>query len=45
VNLTLWFNPLNALYTGIGWDYRKASYNDGVDGDNNRINLSLFYNF
>jgi hypothetical protein len=45
VNVTLWYSPLQNLYTGLGWDYRKASYNDGVDGTNNRVSLSLFYNF
>jgi hypothetical protein len=40
-----WFNPLPSLYTSVGWDYREASYNDGLNGRNNRFNLSVFYNF
>ncbi len=45
VNVAVWFNPLTSLYTGVGWDYRQASYNDGHNGRNNRISLSFFYNF
>jgi hypothetical protein len=45
VNVTAWFNPLPSLYTGLTWDYRQASYNDGHNGKNNRISLSVFYNF
>jgi len=45
VNVALWFNALPSLYTGVGWDYRRASYNDGQSGRNNRINLSVFYSF
>jgi hypothetical protein len=43
--VAVWFNPLPSLYTGVGWDYRQASYNDGDTGRNNRFNLSVFYNF
>jgi len=43
--VAVWFNPLPSLYTGVGWDYRQASYNDGDIGRNNRFNLSVFYNF
>ena len=43
--VAVWFNPLPSLYTGVGWDYRQASYNDGHNGRNNRFNLSVFYNF
>ena len=45
VNVTVWFNPLPSLYTGPSWDYRQASYNDGHNGRNHRISLSVFYNF
>jgi len=45
INVTLWFNLLTSLYTGATWDYRQANYNDGNNGTNNRISLSLFYNF
>jgi hypothetical protein len=45
VNVAVWFNPLPSLYTGLAWDYRQASYNDGHNGRNNRISLSFFYNF
>jgi len=43
--VAVWFNPLPSLYTGVGWDYRQASYNNGDTGRNNRFNLSVFYNF
>ncbi len=45
VNVTVWFQPINPLYIGIGWDYRKVEFNDGGDGDNNRLNISTFFNF
>ena len=45
INLTWWYEPIPALYVGLGWDYRKATYNDGVKGDNNRLSASMFYNF
>jgi len=42
-----WYKPFTSqsLYTGAGWDYRDADYNDGTSGDNNRITLAMFYNF
>jgi hypothetical protein len=45
VNATVWFNPLTSLYAGVTWDHRRAEYNDGNDGRNNRFSLSFFYNF
>ncbi len=45
VNVTLWYQVFDPLYIGVGWDYREADYNDGQTGDNNRVNVSLFYNF
>jgi len=46
-NLMFWYKPFatQSLYTGAGWDYRDADYNDGTSGDNNRLTLALFYNF
>lgn len=44
-NLALWYNPLGAAFFGLVWDYRKANYNNGIEGTNNRFNLSMFYNF
>ena len=45
LNVTVWTNPVDNLNVGVGWDYRKAEYNDGVDGDNNRLNISTFFTF
>jgi len=46
-NIMFWYKPFTSqsLYTGAGWDYRDADYNDGTSGDNNRLTLALFYNF
>jgi len=46
-NVMFWYKPFTSqsLYTGAGWDYRDADYNDGTSGDNNRLTLALFYNF
>ncbi len=46
-NIMFWYKPFTSqsLYTGAGWDYRDADYNDGTTGDNNRLTLALFYNF
>jgi hypothetical protein len=47
VNIMFWYKPFTSqsLYTGAGWDYRDATYNDGTSGDNNRFTLAMFYNF
>jgi hypothetical protein len=45
IDIALWYNPIAPAFFGLVWDSRKAHYNSGVDGSNNRINLSMFYNF
>ena len=47
INIMFWYKPFitQSLYTGAGWDYRDADYNDGTSGDNNRVTLAMFYNF
>ena len=45
VDVSLWYNPFDRAFFGVVWDSRKATYNSGVNGTNNRINFSMFYNF
>jgi hypothetical protein len=45
INTALWYNPFGAAFFGLVWDSRKAVYNAGENGTNNRINFSMFYNF
>jgi len=45
VNMALWYHPGAHAFFGFVWDYRKATYNTGPAGTNNRFNLSMFYNF
>lgn len=45
VDTGLWYHPGAHAFFGLVWDYRKAVYNTGQNGTNNRFNLSMFYNF
>jgi len=45
IDVALWYHPLAPAFFGVVWDSRKANYNSGVNGSNNRLNLSMFYNF
>ena len=45
IDVALWYNPLAPAFFGLVWDSRKANYNNGGEGSNNRLNLSMFYNF
>jgi hypothetical protein len=44
-DMALWYHPGAHAFFGFVWDSRKASYNSGQNGSNNRFNLSMFYNF
>ncbi len=45
IDLALWYNPIAPAFFGLVCDSRKANYNDGINGNNIRLNLSMFYNF
>jgi hypothetical protein len=45
IDVGLWYNPFDHAFFGFVWDARKAIYNSGADGTNNRLNFSMFYNF
>ena len=45
IDVALWYNPFDRAFVGAVWDDRKAIYNSGPEGSNNRVNLSMFYNF
>jgi hypothetical protein len=38
-------NRLARVFFGAVWDHRKATYNCGPAGTNNRFNISMFCNF
>jgi len=45
VDVALWYNPIAPAFFGLVCDSRKANYNNGINGNNIRLNLSMFYNF